>query len=446
MKRSVIAPGLAVSLVVSLAAGMSARAAPRVGSEARGAGEVPSSRVLATGRVRDITLRVDRRRQGLGSFADTWGDSLVFHKNRDRNPDVLLSFHTKPWEIWLGGNRGGFTFDRSLARTDRHNCAAADFAGPARRPPDGRSDLYCVRGAGSGTLSDKKNELLIQRDGGGFRNVAARWGVADPSGRGRTVSILDVRGDARPSLFVGNQVPELHPSTDHLFVNTGRRFVEAHTGGLPSVQGSNCSSTGDFDRDGRQDFLSCSHSLRLYQNLSDPSGPVSYAEVAADQGIPAGRWKDAGLVDLDGDGWRDLVVVSKEALLVRLNQQQSPHFPDVDFSFSLIAGTSFCTGRANGDAARDLLVVQGLAAPSDRLQRRDWMLVNSGTGAEFTALAVPQPPSRNGRNGNGDTCSAIPGYRGERAAWTISNGRLISNPLGRHPGYRQLVLLGFTRP
>jgi hypothetical protein len=385
--------------------------------------------------MRDITLRVDRRRRGLGAFSHTWGDSLVFDKNRDGNPDVLLSFHQEPWEIWLGKRRGGFTFDRSLPATDRHNCAAADFAGPTRRRPDGRIDLYCVRGAGSGTLSHKSNALLIQRSSGGFRNHAASWGVADPSGRGRAVSILDIRGDGRPSLFVGNARPVLHPSEDHIFVNRGRRFVERRTGGLPSVQSTLCSDTGDFDRDGRQDFLSCSRPLRLYQNRTTPGGRVSYREVAAQEGIPAERWRDAGLVDLNGDRWRDLVTVTHGALEVRLNSQQSPHFSQVDFRFPLSAGASFCSGRANGDAVADLLVVQEMASRTDRIQKRDWMLVNSGAGNEFAALPVPQPPVRRERNGNGDDCSAIPGYRGDRAAWTINNGRLAIR------GYRQLVIL-----
>ena len=55
-----------------------------------------------------------------------------------------------------GARRGGFTFDRSLPPTDRRHCEAADFAGPHRRRPDGRTDLYCVRGAINGTLEDRK--------------------------------------------------------------------------------------------------------------------------------------------------------------------------------------------------------------------------------------------------------------------------------------------------
>ncbi len=457
MKRSALAPILAVTLVVELGAGLSARAAPpadtvvpsgrshekvatRTGGSSPGLDhELNSSRIQP--RMRDITLRVDRRRRGLGAFSDTWGDSLVFHKNRDGNPDLLLSFHLEPWEIWLGNRRGGFTFDRSLPSTDRHNCATADFAGPGRTRPDGRADLYCVRGANRGTVSDKKNELWIQRAGGGFKNVVTRWGAVDPSGRGRTVSILDIRGNARPSLFVGNLKPELHPSKDHIFVNRGKRFEQARTGGLPSVQNTRCSATGDFDRDGRQDFLSCSNSLRLYQNRTTRTGPVSYREVSESQGLPDRSWKDAGLVRLNGDGWQDLVLVKDGALVVRLNRREAPHFSQVDFTFPLTAGASFCSGRADRDAAADLLVVQELASSSDRIQKRDWMLVNAGTGAEFRALPVPQPPTKNRRNGNGDTCTAIPGYQGRRAAWTISNGRMPGIPVRFRPGYRQLVIL-----
>jgi len=460
MRRTALPSVLAVSLVVGLGAGLSAHAGPRGDAvamppdrhqenSATGTGgsrsdhhlESGHARILAPARMRDITLRVDRRREGLGAFSHTWGDTLVFDKNRDGYPDVLLSFHTQPWEIWLGNRRGRFTFDRSLPSPDRHNCAAADFAGPAGTRPDGRPDLYCVRGANNGTVPDKKNEMLIQQPDGGFKNVVDSWGAKDPSGRGRTVSILNIRGNGRPSLFVGNLRPGLHPSRDHIFVNTGTRFVERRTGGLPSVQDTRCSATGDFDRDRRQDFLSCSYSLRLYRNRTTRTGPVSYREVAARQGISTGRWHDAGLVNLNGDRWQDLVMVSRDSLEVRLNRRESPHFSQVDYRFPLSAGFSFCSGRANRDTAADLLVVQQLVSSSDRIQQRDWMLLNSGTGKRFRALPVPQPPIRNRRNGAGDTCSAIPAYRGERAAWTISNGMSTARPEERlHPGYRQLVI------
>jgi hypothetical protein len=392
--------------------------------------------------VRDITLRVDPERKSFGAHAETWGDNLVFDKNGDGRPDVLLSFHAQPWQIWLGNGRGGFTFDRALVATDRHNCATADFSGPDGSP-DGRADLYCVRGAGKGTLAHKRNAVLIQRANGGFVNVVDSWGAADPSGRGRATSILHIRRNGRPSLFVGDAKTIEHPSLDHIYENVGRRFVERHAGGLPSEQNTYCSSTGDFDHDGRQDFLSCSYSLRLYRNRTTRSSGVSYRQVARREGIPPGPRSDAGLVDLNRDGWRDLVTVTRTALSVRLNRKRVPHFPTLDYRFPLRAGFSFCSGHANGDRSTDLVVVQGLVSKSDRLQRPDWMLINSGSGRAFTPIAVPQPPSRRGTNGNGDTCSAVPNFHNRRAAWTINNGRPTYEPVERHhPGYRQLVILG----
>ena len=447
-----VVPVLAVSSVTTGRVAAAARTVSRAsmtngGAQLRRSGShqkaavQPSSAARSTAQVRAITLRVDPRRASFGAYTETWGDNLVFDKNHDGNPDVLLSFHAQPWQIWLGKDHEGFTFDRALNPTDRHNCAAADFSGPDGRP-DRRADLYCVRGANKGTLQNKRNQLLIQRANGSFVNQVTSWGAIDPSGRGRTVSILHIRGNGRPSLFVGNAESISFPSVDHIFENVGQRFVERRTGGLPSEQNTYCSDTGDFDHDGRQDFLSCSFSLRLYRNLTTRTGAVSYLQVAAREGIPAGAPKDAGLVDLNRDGWTDLVTVSKEALAVRLNRRRSPHFPTIDYRYPLAAGFSFCSGAANGDAAKDLLVVQGLASNTDQFQRPDWMLINSGSGKAFRPLAVPQPPIKNGANGNGDTCSAIPRYRGRRAAWTINNGRPTYEPERHHLGYRQLMILG----
>jgi VCBS repeat protein len=439
-----IAWGVGMLLVISTAT-LSPASTATEGTNAVSGSEagLSSSSIAPGGRVRDITLRVDGARRGLGAWSETWGDNLVFDKNRDGNPDVLLSYHQEQgWQIWMGKRRGGFSFDQALRKTDRHNCVAADFGGPHHTRRDGRTDLYCVRGAGKGTLKNKRNALLIQRAGGGFENEVRSWRAADPAGRGRTVSVLNIRGNGKPSLFLGNAKSVQFPSLDRILVNVGKRFRQRRTGGLPSEQKTFCSATGDFDHDGRQDFLSCSYSVRLYRNLTTRRGPVSYREVAEREGVPNGRRWDAELVDLNRDGWRDLVIVSTHRLVVRLNRHQTPHFSEVDFSFPLSAGSSFCSGRANGDAATDLLVVQGLASRTDRRQRRDWMLVNRGGGKAFRALPVPQPPSRNGRNGFGDTCTAIPRYAGNRAAWTINNGKPTYTPRVRHHrGYRQLVIL-----
>jgi hypothetical protein len=436
---------LLISAIVAAMAAWTGQASGRASGAALGsvrAGRDAShAPTVRSGRVRDITLHVDPQRLGLGAYSDTWGNNLVFDKNHDGIPDILLSNHMQPWAIWLGNGAGGFTFDQDLPQADRHHCAAADFGGLGGTPPDGRLDLYCVNGADYGRSDDKSNSLFIQRADGGFDDEVTSWDVVDPSGRGRTTSILHIAGRP-PSLFVGNAKSIRYPSLDHIFVNQGGDFVEANTAGLPSEQGTSCSGTGDFNRDGRQDLLTCSFSPRLYENLSSPVGGVAYREVARAEGIPSAWVADAQLVDLNHDGWPDLVMLRKHSLTVRLNQHRTPYFSKVSFRYPLVAGHHFCVGRANSDTTPDLLVVQGLRYPTDKIQQPDWMLINSGSGSKFTALPVPQPPLLDGANGNGDTCTAIPHYDGERAAWTINNGYGGSRP-GSHPGYRQLVI--YTR-
>ncbi|MFC5176512.1 FG-GAP repeat domain-containing protein [Nocardioides taihuensis] len=401
-----------------------------------------------TRRVRDITLEVDPHRTGFGAWSQTWGDNLVFDKNGDGNLDVLLSFHLQRWEIWLGSGSGDFTFDRGLHRTDRHNCVAADFGRPADGRPDGRVDLYCVRGADKGTLSDKSNSMFMQRRDGSFVDRVRAWGARDPSGRGRVVSLLTPRPGARPSLFLGDAPSIEFPSLDRLLLNKGGHFRGRHTAGLPADRGTTCSDTADYDHDGRQDFVTCSYwdgggltarRLLIYHNETTRGGAVVYRWRAAREGVPQQELRDAELVDMDGDGWADLVTVSRHALVVRLNRHRTPHFSRISYRHSFTAGQSFCTGAANGDHARDLLVVQSLASGTRTRQARDWMLVNRGSGRRFRALPVPQPPRRFGRNGVGDTCSAIPRFRDKRSAWTINNG------LYPGAGYRQLVVLSRPR-
>ena len=125
-----LAWGVGLLLVISTATVSPVTAVTQRTNAASGSDARSFSRIAPGGRVRDITLRVDRARRGLGAWSETWGDNLVFDKNRDGNPDVLLSYHQEQgWQIWLGKRRGGFTFDQALRKTDRHNCVAADFGG-----------------------------------------------------------------------------------------------------------------------------------------------------------------------------------------------------------------------------------------------------------------------------------------------------------------------------
>ncbi len=106
----------------------------------------------------------------------------------------------------------------------------------------------------------------------------------------------------------------LDEPTPVLFRNLGGRRFEDVTdaSGLRSVEGKwkGC-AVGDFDGDGLLDILLTGyHCLALYKNLDG----VRFQAVTQEAGLdPANRgiWSSsAGFMDLDGDGWLDLVIVN----------------------------------------------------------------------------------------------------------------------------------------
>lgn len=167
---------------------------------------------------------------GIAQLTNTW-DSTIADFDRDGWPDILLGRHGQgPAQLWINDREGHF--DQAAAGTfvtrDRHGCSAGDVNG------DGRMDVFCGIGAASGT-GVKSNDLWIQGPGLTFTNRAARWGVADPFGRGRQAAMFDVDDDGRPDLFVGNEEerPDGLPSPGRLFLNRGgSRFVDARPGRL----------------------------------------------------------------------------------------------------------------------------------------------------------------------------------------------------------------------
>ena len=161
---------------------------------------------------------------------------------------------------------------------------------------DGLIDGYCTIGTDFGT-SYATNELWIQQPIGGFVNMAAAYGVEDGYGRGRTTTFVDVNHNGYPDLFVVNQAPRPDgiPTSNRLFINQGgTSFRSAPEYGvdqeLGTTPGGGCAQAVDVNNDGWQDLLACtSAGLRLYLN----NGGTSFTDVSTADGL-ANVWKDAG--------------------------------------------------------------------------------------------------------------------------------------------------------
>ena len=135
---------------------------------------------------------------------------------------------------------------------------------------------------------------------------------------GLGVAASDLTDDGRPDLFVAG--------SNRLFVNAGDHFEEADTsvfewetyGDEDTVAGV---AAGDVNRDGRPDLLVGHHfnstvdddrevPVRLYLNEGvDSEGHPRFRDVTEDAGLSPLPTKapHVEIVDLDGDGWPDLL-------------------------------------------------------------------------------------------------------------------------------------------
>jgi hypothetical protein len=353
---------------------------------------------------------------GIARTVHTAGENCVFDYNRDGVRDLFLSSHSDaPWQLFRGTTNGEFveTNVGTFPDRDRHGCAIGDF------DRDGRTDIYASIGACEGLCVAPK-ELWIQQADGTFVDRAAEFGLADPEGRGREPTALDANNDRRRDLYTGQAIGVDFPSPNRLWVNKAGGFVNPP--GLPTEEiGNHCVTAGDFDHDSYDELIVCAGGIfRVYDNeagvWSDATGSV---------GLPTWGRKDAELVDLNRDGWLDLVTATATRLQVTLNA--SGRFPTTSYGLTLANGRDLAVGDADGDGDRDIYVLQGTNATVP-----DLLLLNRGSGMSYEQFSgLPQATT-----GEGDRVQAIPGWKvTPRAAFLVNNG------YGAEAGPRQLIEL-----
>jgi hypothetical protein len=232
-----------------------------------------------------------------------------------------------------------------------------------------------------------RNTLYRNNGDGTFTDVSAETGISKVEGRGMGVAFADYDNDGWPDVFVAND-----NSPNQLFHNIGgKRFEEVglQAGVAYNEDGDVLAGMGvdfrDVNNDGLPDLWHTAienETFPLYLN----TGKGNFVNAGAPSGVAnltrlMSGWSN-GIVDLDNDGWKDLVVARSNVM--DNIEQISRHFryaePNSVFrnlgngqfaDVSATAGADFIRpaphrGLAYGDLDNDGrvdLVITALGAP-----------------------------------------------------------------------------------
>jgi hypothetical protein len=332
--------------------------------------------------------------------------------DRDGWPDLLVTgygrialFHNEP------DGRGGRRFVDVSERVGLHDERWSTGAAWADLDGDGFPDLYvchytdwsfqnhavCV-GQVPGVSRDicpptrfnaQAHSIFRNAKGQRFIDATADFGVK-ASGYGLGVLAVDLNGDGRPDVYVGNDM-----SRNFLFWNRGGKLEERAllSGAALDDSGRATASMGidaaDFDGSSRPSLLVTNFQRELH-SLFRNFGREAFLYHSWAAGLAAlprayVGW-GTGFVDVDNDGWEDLVIVNghlfrhpegstvkqPRLLLHNVRRQGSRAFTDV----SRAAGPPFRTpavgrGLAIGDLDNDGwpdLVVTNINSPATILR------------------------------------------------------------------------------
>lgn len=216
---------------------------------------------------------------------DTWSSSAAF---LDFDNDGKLDLYVSRYGDWQWPRDDRFCGD--AARKIRRYCSPKEL-----RPV--RHVLYR-------NLGDHR-----------FTDVTVAAGVGRADGHGFGVVAADLDGDGRVDLYVAND-----QDPNFVFLNTGAgafRDVTYESGAGLNIEGRTSAGMGvdaeDLDGDGRPELF-VTNFQEEYNTLFKNLGDGSFLDATANFGLaidslPWIGW-GCGLLDLDSDGWPDIVVAN----------------------------------------------------------------------------------------------------------------------------------------
>ena len=350
--------------------------------------------------------------------------------NRDKRHDFFLVRHNPddlgahiPLSTLYRKARGGYRNHASgmFGRTDKHDCAWGDAN------VDGRPDMFCA----VGLTQRSNNELWIQRSDGSFVNRAEQLGFTQGShGRYRYATFIHANNDPKPDIYVTRYTGSCfcdrnddgivdYPGDEfpnELWINEGGSFRKAREFGLNKVIGAKkdnatCTQSVDYDEDRDQDLLVCGgDGVHLYRN----NGGRGFTEVTRKKNLH-GDALDARFVDLNDNGNRDFVRLTKRSLTVRYgNGSGGFRKPKVIGDVPAAAGLAF--GSFNRGTTTDIYVLAGWLRGRRKVDQPDRVFLNRRR-ERFRGVPIPRASS-----GGGDDVAALDYNRDGWMDFVVTNG------------------------
>ena len=289
--------------------------------------------------------------------------------NNDGNPDIVVANQCIDYNCTTGAlgvllNNGDGTYQSAVTYSSGGTYAFAVAVGDLNG--DGKPDLVAANYFALGNSTLGSIGVMLGNGDGTFQPVVNYNSTGQYS---YSVAIGDLNADGKPDVVVANQCNTCGPGRLSIFLGNGDGTLQAATSYDSGAPGALWVSIADLNGDGKPDLAVANQCLdnqcqkgSVGVLLGNGNGTFQAAIVYSSGAYYASQ---LAVVDLNGDGTLDLVVLNQEggttnfadgAIGVLLGVGNGTFQPVVNFDSGGQIGRSVYAADVNGDSYDDLIV------------------------------------------------------------------------------------------